>query len=184
MDTPPPPNETDLVRRARAGDGQAFDALVRPHWEVMFRVALLVTRDAAGAEDAAQDALVKAWRALGRFRVGEPLRPWLLTIVANEARNRRRAEHRRAGLAARAAMATPGDARSEPSSEAAALAAAERADLLERLAALPEEAALVLACRYLLGLSERETAAAVGISQGTVKSRTARALARLRESYA
>src|SRR3712207_6861099 len=57
-----------------------------------FRTACLITSSAADAEEAAQEAFVKAWRALPRFRAGAPFRPWLLTIVANEARNRRRAE--------------------------------------------------------------------------------------------
>src|SRR2546429_1363533 len=61
----------------------------------------VITRNAADAEDATQDGLVKAWRALGRFRAGEPLRPWLLQIVANEARNRRRSAGRREHLALR-----------------------------------------------------------------------------------
>ena len=70
--------------------------------DIAFRTAMLITQDAAEAEEAAQDAFVKAWRALGRFREGEPLRPWLLTIVANEARNRRRSAGRRTALALRA----------------------------------------------------------------------------------
>ena len=69
------------------------------HEEIAFRTAYLITRNAADAEDAAQVGLTKAWRALPRFRRGAPLRPWLLAIVANEARNRRRAEGRREGLA-------------------------------------------------------------------------------------
>ena len=68
---------------------------MRPHQEIAFRVAYVITRNAADAEDATQDGLVKAWRALGRFRAGEPMRPWLLQIVANEARNRRRSAGRR-----------------------------------------------------------------------------------------
>lgn len=174
--------ESGLLTRAREGDARAFEELVRPHWETMFRVALLVTRDPAGAEDAAQEALVKAWRALDRFRAGEPIRPWLLRIAANEARNRRRSEGRRLHLALRLAAAEAGVAAGS-SSEAEALAAEERALLLARLGALPDEAREVLACRYLLGLSEAETAAAVGVAPGTVKSRTSRALARLREAY-
>jgi RNA polymerase sigma-70 factor, ECF subfamily len=177
-----PRDETELVLRAQQGDAGAFEELVRAHWEVLFRVACLVTVDAAEAEDVAQEALVKSWRALARFRVGEPVRPWLLTIVANEARNRRRSAGRRSGLLLRAAReAVSGDA--APSPEATLIAAEERSLLLERLNALPDEARLVLACRYLLGLSEQETAAALGVRPGTVKSRTARALDRLRESY-
>ncbi len=168
--------------RAQRGDARAFEELVRANWEVMFRVAVLVTGDAAEAEDVAQEALVKSWRALARFRAGEPVRPWLLTIVANEARNRRRSAGRRSQLVLRAAReAVSGDA--APSPETTLLTAEDRSQLLARLEALPEQARLVLVCRYLLGLSEQETAAAVGVRRGTVKSRTARALERLRESY-
>jgi RNA polymerase sigma-70 factor (ECF subfamily) len=175
-----PPDEGELVRRARRGDGRAFEELVRAHQEVAFRVAYLIAGSAAEAEDAVQDGLVKAWRSLGRFREGAPLRPWLLKIVANEARNRRRSAGRRVGLALRAAReeASGGAA---PSPEAEALAAEERDRLLAALGRLPDDARLVLACRYLLGLSEAETAAALRVRPGTVKSRTARALDRLRE---
>ena len=84
-----PPTEDELVERARDGDATAFAALVRDHQEIAFRTAYLITRNAADAEDAAQLGLTKAWRALPRFRRGAPFRPWLLAIVANEARNRR-----------------------------------------------------------------------------------------------
>src|SRR6202011_586792 len=103
-------------------------------------------RNAAAAEDAAQEALVKAWRALGRFRAGEPLRPWLLRIAANEARNRRRSAGRRERLALRTA-ALSGEA--APSPEDAGLDAAQREQLLAALEELPEDAREVLACRYL-----------------------------------
>jgi RNA polymerase sigma factor (sigma-70 family) len=177
-----PPDERELVLRARRGDPRAFEELVTPHREVAFRVAYLITRNPADAEDAAQDALVKAWRALGRFRAGAPLRPWLLQIVANEARNRGRASGRRARLALKAAADSSGGA--APSPEEATLAGEERELLLDALEQLPDDARLVLECRYLLELSELETAAALGLRRGTVKSRTARALERLREAYA
>ena len=76
---------------------------MRAHQDIAFRVACLAGGSAADAEEAAQEGFVKAWRALPRFRAGAPFRPWLLAIVANEARNRRRAAGRRAGLALRAA---------------------------------------------------------------------------------
>ncbi len=175
-----PPTEDELVERARRGDGAAFGTLVRDHEELAFRTAYLITRNAADAEDAAQAALVKAHRALPRFRRGAPLRPWLLAIVANEARNRVRSAARRDALALRAAHEAPsGDA--APSPEGALLAAEERAALLAALESLPEPDRLVLSCRYLLDLGETETAAVLGLRRGTVKSRTARALARLRE---
>jgi len=160
------------------GRPRDFEDLVRPHLEIAFRVAYLITRNAADAEDATQDGLVKAWRAFGRFRAGAPMRPWLLKIVANEARNKRRSAGRREALALRA---SPGEA--APSPEEATIGADERRRLLEQLEQLPEQARLVLACRYLLDLSEDETAAALGVRHGTVKSRSARALARLREAY-
>jgi RNA polymerase sigma-70 factor, ECF subfamily len=177
-----PPDERELVLRARGGDMRAFEELVSPHRELMFRVAYLITRNPAEAEDAAQEALVKAWRGLGRFRAGAPLRPWLLRIVANEARNRSRASGRRQRLALRAAAESSGGA--APSPEETTLALEQRELLLDALGQLPDEARLVLECRYLLDLSERETAAALGLRRGTVKSRTARALQRLREAYA
>ena len=174
-----PPNEEELVERARAGDGAAFAALVRSHEEIAFRTAYVITRNAADAEEAAQAGLVKAFRALPRFRRGAPFRPWLLAIVANEARNRRRGEGRREALALRAAGEAPSGG-AAPSPEGALLAAEQRATLLEALETLPEEQRLVLVCRYLLDLAEDETAAALGVRRGTVKSRTARALERLR----
>jgi RNA polymerase sigma factor (sigma-70 family) len=177
-----PLDEGELVLRAQRGDADAFAELVRAHQEVAFRVAYLVAGSAAEAEDALQEGLVKAWRALGRFRRGAPLRPWLLQIVANEARNRRRSAGRRAALALRAqhelAVAAPGAA-----ADAIALAADDRARLHAALDRLPDDGRLVLTCRYLLELSEEETAAALGVRRGTVKSRTARALDRLREAY-
>jgi RNA polymerase sigma factor (sigma-70 family) len=138
-----------------------------------FRLAYVITGNAAEAEDATQEALLKAWRALHRFRAGEPFRPWLLRIVANEARSRRRSAGRRVRLALRAAADMP-PAGGEPD---------ERRAVLEALARLPEDARTVLACRYVLGLSEQETATALDVAPGTVKSRTARALDRLRELY-
>ena len=171
--------EHDLVERAQDGDATAFNALVRDHGEIAFRTAYLITRNAADAEDAAQVGLTKAWRALPRFRPGAPFRPWLLTIVANEARNRRRGEGRREALLLRAAGELHAGAPA-PSPEGSAIAAERRADLLAALEGLREVDRLVLSCRYLLGLSEEETAKVLSVRPGTVKSRTSRALERLR----
>jgi RNA polymerase sigma factor (sigma-70 family) len=174
--------ERELVLRAQRGDARAYEEIVRTHRQIAFRVAYLVAGNAADAEDAAQDAFVKAWRALGRFRADAPFRPWLLRIVANEARNRRRSAGRRAQLALRAERAE-GSGGAAPSPEDVALSGDERRRLLDALDGLPDDARLVLECRYLLGLSEEETAAALDVRRGTVKSRTARALDRLKESY-
>jgi RNA polymerase sigma factor (sigma-70 family) len=175
-----PLEERELVRRARRGDERAFAELVRMHQEIAFRIAYLIAGNEA--EDAVQDGVLKAWRALGRFRPGAPFRPWLLRIVANEARNRRRSAGRRAHLALRAATEEPsGDA--APSPEATLLSAETRETLLAAVNELPDEQREILSLRYFLELTEQEVAETLGIPQGTVKSRTSRALERLRESY-
>jgi RNA polymerase sigma-70 factor (ECF subfamily) len=177
----PPDSEAALVERARGGDAVAYGSLVRAHQDIAFRVACLAGGSAADAEEAAQEGFVKAWRGLPRFRANAPFRPWLLAIVANEARNRRRAAGRRAGLALRAAEVAARDPGAEASLDVQVLASARREALLAALGELDERDRAVLTCRYLLELSEEETAAALGCRRGTVKSRTSRALARLRE---
>ena len=175
-----PRSDSELVARAKRGDLDAFEQLVREHQGMAFRTAYVITGSAADAEEVAQDAFVKAHRALGRFREDAPLRPWLLAIVANEARNRRRAAARRARFELHLAEERPSrDA--APSPEAALLAQEQRAQLLAAIETLGEEQRQVVACRHVLGLSERETAAALGWRPGTVKSRLSRALARLEE---
>jgi RNA polymerase sigma-70 factor (ECF subfamily) len=174
-----PPQEAELVARARRGEPDAYEEIVRQHQTIAFRTAWVITRSAADAEEAAQDGFVKAHAALPRFREGSPFRPWLLAIVANEARNRVRAAGRRARLAQRVAEERrPNDA--VPSPEAALLDSEQRDELLAAIERLPEPAREAIACRYLLDLSEEETAAALDCPRGTVKSRLSRALDRLR----
>jgi RNA polymerase sigma-70 factor (ECF subfamily) len=177
----PPPPEHQLIDRAREGDVRAYEDLVRLHQQLAFRTAFVLAGSAADAEEAVQDAFVKAWRALERFRPGAPFRPWLLAIVANEARTRRRAATRRRGWTERAAW----DAHAAgddvgPSAEVAVLDRERRALLLDAVERLPERDRTAIELRYLLDLSEDEMAAALGCRRGTVKSRLSRALARLR----
>ncbi len=167
--------DTEIVERARRGDVGAYEELVRRYSQMAFRAAYLVTGNAADAEDAAQDAFVSAWRGLPRFRAGAPFRAWLLTIVGNAARNRRRSAGRRAAVEVRA-----GTAGTPVSPESAVMAAEERAELLRALARLDGADREVVACRHLLELSVEETAAILGVAAGTVKSRLHRALLRLR----
>ena len=177
-----PEDDSELFTRAQRGDTAAYEEIVRRYQQLAFRTAYMITGSAAEAEDAAQDGFVKAFRALDRFRPGAPPRPRILRIVANEARNRVRSTQRRLGLELRLAEGfRPGDA--APSPEAASVAAEDRARLLALVNALGEEDRLVIASRYFLELSGEETAAALGIPEGTVKSRLSRALARLREKY-
>ena len=141
--------------------------------------ATAAARAAGGAAAAATFVLpgARAWPSTWR-RCPFPARP--LQIVANEARNRRRSAGRRASLALRLAdEARPGDA--VPSPEAALLSDERRAELLAAVEGLREEERLVVSCRFFLGLTEDETAQTLGLKLGTVKSRTSRALAQLRE---
>ena len=126
-----------------------------------------------------QDAFVKGYRSLDRYRGDAPVRSWLLRIVANEAKNaargrsrRRRREDRHERLRLVAAGGDPVGER--------VVADAEVAELLGLLGHLDERDREVLACRFVAGLSEAETAATLGVAAGTVKSRTARALGRAR----
>ena len=174
-----PPSDAELVARAKRGDKGAYEEIVRRHETIAFRMAWTITGSAADAEEAAQDAFVKAHGALGRFRDGSPLRPWLLAIVANEARNRVRSAGRRERLALRVAEERRPDG-AVPSPEAALLDSERREELLAAIDRLPDAHREAIACRYLLELSEAETAAALGCRRGTVKSRVSRALDGLR----
>jgi len=155
---------------------------VRRYQDVALRTAYLVCPE-ADADDAVQDAFLKAHAALPRFRDGAPFRPWILRIVANEARNRRRSAGRREGLALRAAAADPSVASGVATAAAPeddVMAAETRAELLAALRRLGDDDREILGARFFLGLSEAETADTLGIARGTVKSRTSRALGRLR----
>lgn len=158
----------------------AYEELVRRYQHVAVRIAYVVG-GSFEAEDAVQEAFIKAYRALDGFRKGAAFRPWLLRIVANEARNRRRAAGRRERLALRVTDERPsGDA--APSPEVASLQEEERAILMEAINQLREEDRLVIAYRFFLELSEQEMAEILGVARGTVKSRLSRALERLRAS--
>ena len=171
--------ESELVERAKRGDQGAYGQLVQAYQGIAFRTAYLVVGDAAEAEDAAQEGFVKAYYAIRRFRSGAPFRPWILQIVANEARNRRRSAGRRAGLVMRTAAHAP-SGEAAPSPEAALISSEEQKTLLAAVNNLREEDRLVIACRYFLELSEEETSNVLGWRRGTVKSRLSRALDRLR----
>lgn len=175
-----PLDDTELAERARKGDVAAFEELVVRYQQIAHRVAYLVTRSSADADDAAQEAFVKAYYALGRFRPGAPFKPWLLKIVSNEARNRRRSAGRRLELATRAAGVRPsGDA--APSPEAAAIEDEDRQRLLAAVDSLREQERLAVIYRFFVGLNEAEMAQVLGCAKGTVKSRLSRGLSRLKE---
>jgi RNA polymerase sigma factor (sigma-70 family) len=174
-----PPDEQELIERSCNGDTDAYGALVRTHQKAALRVAFLVVRDRAEAEDVTQEALVNAYNALGRFRAGSPFRPWLLRIVRNEALNRVRGRKRREFYARQLfAESVPGGA--APSPETILVADSSRNAVLAAMERLPEKYRAVLYHRYLIDLSEAEVARVLGIPRGTVKSRASRGLTRLR----
>lgn len=154
----------------------AFEELVRRHATIAVRAA----RSFGGMDEVdeiVQDAFVKAHRALARFDLERPFRPWLIAFVANESSHRRRSRLRRARLS----ESVDADRLvSESSAEDRTMQMMDRVDLRSALARLGRKDRDVIVYRYLLEFSEGETAAALHCPVGTVKSRSARALARLR----
>ena len=175
-----PVTDAETIRNAQQGNAAAYEDLVRRYQVVAFRTAWLILGDADDAHDATQSGFLKAWLGIATVDPRRPVRPWLLTIVANEARNRRRS--RRRWLA----RVLPEDrvellAEAGPSLEQAVSDRDEAAAVLRELAQMDETDRMTLWCRHVLGMSEQETAEVMACAIGTVKSRTHRALERLRE---
>ncbi len=150
---------------------------MRRYQEAAFRAAFLVLHDAAEAEDAAQEAFVKAYRALHRFRPGSAFRPWLLRIVMNQALTMAKGRSRRAAAAEKLGRRQPFSYSIDET-----VIDRERARLMSAaLQALGEQERAIIYLRYFLSLSEKELAQYLGCPPGTVKSRLHRALEKLRE---
>ena len=170
-------DEAALVRRAQMGDRAAFGAIVRAHQAGALRLATVICGDSTEAYDIVQDSFVKAFHALPRVRSTESLRPWLMRIIANEAKNSRRSRARREARIEREIRFRVDDA---PPTDDIALTSVAAEHLTAAIVRLSDADRHVIACRYFAELSEAETASALGVAKGTVKSRTARALVRLR----
>ena len=170
-------SDAELVIAAREGDIDAFAVLVDRYRAPALRLAYGIAGD--DAEDAVQDAFVKMFRALAGFRTESAFRPWLFTIVANEARNRRRSTSRRAKLELRVSSQPRLDG---VGADEAVAQRHERQRLLDAVAVLPDRYREVVALRFFAALSEIETAAVLSCPVGTAKSRLSRALELLRVS--
>ena len=170
-------DQPELIARARRGDGAAFGALVEEDLGAMVRLATVVSGNPADAEDIVQEALTKVLQSLRRFDESRPFRPWFATIVANQARNWKRSRGRSLRLVERIALQANAVVRGV---EDLVIEADEASRVISALQALEPLDREVLALRFLVGLSERESAEALGIALGTVKSRSSRALAKLR----
>jgi RNA polymerase sigma-70 factor (ECF subfamily) len=156
---------------------RALEKLMRRHNRTLYRTARAILRDDAEAEDAVQEAWLKAYRSLGTFRGGSKLSTWLVRIAANEALMRRRRN-------ARAPLAASDDdfdlISSAPGPEGEAQHGEARQALEARIDALPDDFRAVFVLRALEELNVAETAAALGIPEATVRTRFFRARALLR----
>ena len=165
------------VASAAAGDEVAFARIVAAHNDDMVRVAYLVTCEVDLAQEAVQAAWPIAWRKLASLHDPDRLRPWLVSIAANEARQLLRRRRRRQVTEITVETWTDG---AEPQS-ARMDDRARELDLINALRRLPAEDRGVVAMRYDLGLSSAEIGRATGLSPTGVRSRLARALERLRK---
>ena len=170
-------DESTLIPRAVHGDPAAWEPLILAHQESVFRLAYLLLGDPDDAEDIAQETFLRAWKALKRFDTARPLRPWLLSIAANLARNRRRSAGRYFAAVTRAFRNEPAILASVEEKNAQHTEAGELWKAVQRLS-LPDRQVVYL--RYFLELSVAETADVLQVAEGTVKSRMNRALERLR----
>lgn len=166
------PQAEDRLRRARAGDARAFGELLAPVLDQGFRLAMTMLKDRNAAEDAVQEAALKSWRKLDRFRYGADLRPWFLAIVANECRSMRRSRWWQVIRSDEV----------EPQGHAAPLEGgwADSIDLNAALDRLPKHHLLTLTLYYHLDLPIEEVARVLGCSAGAARQRIHRALAALR----
>ncbi len=170
-------SEADLIVRARQGDEAAWETLVREHQQAIFRLAYLLLGDADDAEDVAQEAFIRAFHALARFDATRPVRPWLLSIAANLARNRRRSLGRYLQALTRAGRVEPEPVAMLGERSAEQWEAQTLWQAVQRLSRSDQE---IVYLRYFLDLSEAEVASALEVAPGTVKSRLHRAMSRLR----
>lgn len=168
-------SERGLIRAAQQGSEEALEQLFRSHWPQAHRAAYLVVRDAAAAEDIAQESFLAAIRALDRFDRGRPFGPWLHRIVVNRAIDWSRARALRGEVAQ-----VSGSGSGRPiEEESIPLAEAHFAELESALGALSAEHRAVVVLRYVLDYTPSEIARMLELPRGTVNSRLRRALDRL-----
>jgi RNA polymerase sigma-70 factor (ECF subfamily) len=170
-------DESTLVRHAANGDAAAWEPLVLAHQEAVFRLSYLLLGDPDDADDVAQETFLRAWNHLKRFDVTRPLLPWLLSIAANLASNRRRSAGRYFAALTRAFRPEQTTSTSAEEKSARRMEAGELWKAVQHLS-VPDQQIIYL--RYFLDLPVAETAEVLQVAEGTVKSRLSRALERLR----
>jgi len=172
--------EQNWIARAQRGDMGAYEALVQQYEQLAFRTAYLITHDQSEAADAAQDAFLRAYRALHTFEQGRPFRPWLLRIVTTQALNRIQSAQRRERMTERYAQQSLLSA-GPPRAEHVVVERDRNARLMQAVRQLKADEQLLINLRYFLELPEHEVAQILKVAVGTVKSRMHRTLAKLRE---
>jgi RNA polymerase sigma-70 factor (ECF subfamily) len=172
------PTDGELVEKARSGDVEAMNELVSRHHGSAFRVALGILKDEDGAADVAQDAFLKAFGGLRKFRGDASFKTWLLTITANEAKGILRRRGRRKELA----LETAGPLSSGEEAMDEALAKAEEVERIKKvLDGLPDKQKQAVSLRIFEDLSFREIGAIIGSSEGAARVNYHHGLKRLRE---
>ena len=183
------PDDAELARRIAGRDERAFEAVMREHNRMLYRLARSILKDDAEAEDAVQEAYFSAYRNIAGFRGGAKLSTWLARIVINEAYGRLR--KRKAAVVVPLESARIGGSRPEEGTmvegteerpDAAALRAELRALLERRIDALPEPFRIVFVLRDVEEMSVEEAAECLDVPAATVRTRAFRARALLRES--
>ena len=184
-------NEAELIRRVSSGEKEAFYQLVKPYERAVYMAAMSVLNNQADAEEVAQEAVLKAFSNLARFRGESKFSTWLVRITINEARLKLRKDRRHLYASLDEPQSDEegdyapkdyADWREVPSE---ALERKELRDALKRaVAALPEKYREVLVLRDIQHLSIEETAQALGISTGNVKTRLLRARLQMRDALA
>lgn len=162
------------VRLAAAGDEAAFTRLVEQHHPAMAKAAYVITGDVEAARDAVQVAWAIAWRRLGSLRDPGQVRPWLVAIAANEARQAIRKRRRAGPVLDISAVLDERGGGADPADRIATV------DLARALHALGPDDRALLALRFAAGLDSGEIASQLGISASGVRSRLARLLDRLK----
>lgn len=173
-------DDGQAIQLAQEGDEAAWVSLVRRYQEEVFRLAWLLLGDADEADDVAQETFIRAFRALDQFDRDRPLRPWLLQITRNLARNRHRSAQRY--LAALRRWFEDDSAGATPHVESLTAQQLEAERLRQAVQTLKIRDQEVIYLRYFLDYSVTETALTLDIAEGTVKSRLSRALERLQHT--